>query len=46
MSQHIAELTRRGHEAFNRRDLEAYLGLNDPAVEYTPSRWVRSWRGP
>jgi len=36
VSQEIVELTRRGHEAFNRRDLEAYLGLNDPDVEFTP----------
>ena len=32
MSQEDAELYRRGIEAFNRRDLEAFLALADPDV--------------
>jgi ketosteroid isomerase-like protein len=36
MSQEDVELTRRAHDAFNRRDLAGYLALHDPDVEFTP----------
>ena len=32
MSQENVELNYRSHDAFNRRDLDAYLALNDPDV--------------
>jgi ketosteroid isomerase-like protein len=35
MSQENAELARRAHDAFNRRDLDAFLGFMDPEVELT-----------
>lgn len=36
MSQEHAELLHRAIDAFNRRDLDAYLELMDPDVEFTP----------
>ncbi len=36
MSQGNVELTRRVMDAFARRDLDAYLALTDPKVEFTP----------
>jgi ketosteroid isomerase-like protein len=36
MSQENVELTYRGHDAFNRRDLEGFLALMDPDTEFTP----------
>jgi hypothetical protein len=36
MSQEKVELNRRVIDAFNRRDLAAYLTLTDPDVEFTP----------
>jgi ketosteroid isomerase-like protein len=35
MSQENVELTRRAYDAFNRRDLEAFLAFVDPQVEFT-----------
>jgi ketosteroid isomerase-like protein len=36
MSGENVELTHRAHDTFNRRDLEAYLALHDPDLEFTP----------
>ena len=36
MSQENVELHYRANDAFNRRDLGAYLALMDPEVEFTP----------
>ena len=36
MSREDTELTHRGHDAFNRRDLAAYLALHHPDVEFIP----------
>ena len=36
MSRENVELTYRGHDAFNRRDLHAFLALMDPDTEFTP----------
>ena len=42
MSQENVETSRRLNEAFNRRDLGAYLALNDHEVEFTPYEvWVQ-----
>jgi ketosteroid isomerase-like protein len=35
MSRENVELTRRAYEAFNRRDLEAFIAFVDPEVEFT-----------
>ena len=35
MSQENVEIVRRGFDAFNRRDLDAFLALFDPDVEFT-----------
>jgi ketosteroid isomerase-like protein len=49
MSEENVELTNRAYEAFNRRDLDAFLALVDPGVEFT-TRYMemegdRSYRG-
>ena len=42
MSQQNVESTSRVIDAFNRRDLHAYLALMDPEVEFTPYEvWVQ-----
>src|SRR4029079_7634549 len=42
MSQENVELHYRAIDAFNRRDLGAYLALNDAQVEFTPYEvWVQ-----
>jgi ketosteroid isomerase-like protein len=42
MSQENVELTHRAHDAFNRRDLDAFLALMDPHTEFTPYEvWVQ-----
>src|SRR4051795_6328944 len=42
MSQENVELHYRAIDAFNRRDLAAYLALMDPEVEFTPYEvWVQ-----
>jgi ketosteroid isomerase-like protein len=46
MSQENVELNYRSHDAFNRRDLDAYLALNDPDVEFTPYERAVEGSGP
>jgi ketosteroid isomerase-like protein len=46
MSAGNVELTYRSHDAFNRRDLDAFLALNDPGVEFTPYERVIEGLGP
>jgi ketosteroid isomerase-like protein len=42
MSQENVELQHRAVDAFNRRDLDAYLALQHPDVEFTPYEvWVQ-----
>jgi hypothetical protein len=42
MSQENVELAHRAIDAFNRRDLSAYLALHDAEVEFTPYEvWVQ-----
>jgi ketosteroid isomerase-like protein len=36
MSREDFETVRRGHDTFNRRDLDAYLDTCDPEMEFTP----------
>jgi len=36
MSQENVELVHQTIEAFNRRDLDAFLALTDPGIEFTP----------
>jgi hypothetical protein len=36
MSQENVERVYRAMDAFNRRDLDAFLALADPSVEFTP----------
>ena len=36
MSRENVELTYRAHDAFNRRDLQAFLALMHPDTEFTP----------
>ena len=40
------ELIQRAFEAFNRRDLDAFLELMDPGVEFTPYERVLEGLGP
>jgi ketosteroid isomerase-like protein len=45
MSDRNVDLARQGMDAFNRRDLKAYLALMDPGVELTPYEvWVQGGR--
>jgi ketosteroid isomerase-like protein len=46
MSQENVELVRGGHDTFNHRDLEAYLALHDPDVEFTPYERAVEGLGP
>jgi ketosteroid isomerase-like protein len=46
MSQENVELVRRGHETFNRRDLDAYLATSDTNVEFTPYERAIEGLGP
>jgi ketosteroid isomerase-like protein len=42
MSEENVELTHQGHDAFNRRDLDAFLALMHPETEFTPYEvWVQ-----
>src|SRR6476659_8621522 len=43
MSQENVELHRRVNELFNQRDLDAFLALMDPNVEFTP--YARAMEG-
>ena len=46
MSQENVELHRRGIEAFNQRDLDGFLALMDPNVEFTPYERALERPGP
>src|SRR5919106_817432 len=46
MSQENVEIVRRGHETFNQRDLDAYLAVHDPDVEFTPYERAIEGLGP
>jgi len=46
MSQENVEIVRRAHDAFNRRDLDAYLALHDPDEEFTPYERAIEGLGP
>ena len=46
MSQENVELVRRGHDAFNERDLDAYLATHDPQIEFTPYERAIEGLGP
>jgi ketosteroid isomerase-like protein len=46
MSEENVEIVRAGHETFNRRDLDAYLAVTDPDVEFTPYERVIEGLGP
>ncbi|MGI9019211.1 MAG: nuclear transport factor 2 family protein [Solirubrobacterales bacterium] len=46
MSQENVELTYQMHDAFNRRDLDAFLARTDPNVEFTPYGRAVEGRGP
>jgi ketosteroid isomerase-like protein len=45
MSQENVDQARRGYDAFNRRDLDAFLALMDPEVEFT-TRFAQMEGGP
>src|SRR5438876_12173136 len=46
MSQENVELLRQAIDAFNRRDLDAYLATQDPGVEFTPYERAVEGLGP
>jgi ketosteroid isomerase-like protein len=46
MSQENVELNYQSHDAFNRRDLEGFLALNDPDVQFTPYERAIEGLGP
>jgi len=46
MSQENVELLHQAIDAFNRRDLDAYLALQDPDVEFTPYERALEGLGP
>jgi ketosteroid isomerase-like protein len=46
MSQETVELTYRANDAFNRRDLEAFLELHDPDAELIPYERALEGLGP
>jgi ketosteroid isomerase-like protein len=46
MSRENVELTQRAVAAFNRRDLDAYLALQHPGVEFTPYERAMEGLGP
>ena len=46
MSHENVELNYRSHDAFNRRDLDAFLALHDPDVQFTPYERVIEGLGP
>ena len=46
MSQENVELNYQSHDAFNRRDLDAFLALHDPDVQFTPYERVIEGLGP
>src|SRR4051812_48929685 len=46
MSQENVELSHRANECFNSRDLDAFLALMDPSVEFTPYERAIQGLGP
>jgi hypothetical protein len=46
MSRENVELLHQAIDTFNRRDLHAYLALNDPDVEFTPYERAMEGLGP
>ena len=46
MSEENVEVVRRGHDTFNRRDLDAYLASCDPEMEFTPYERAVEGLGP
>jgi len=46
VSQENVELNYRSHDAFNRRDLEAFLALQDSGVQFTPYERAVEGLGP
>jgi ketosteroid isomerase-like protein len=46
MSRECLEIVRRGHDTFNSRDLDAYLGTCDPEIEFTPYERAIEGLGP
>jgi ketosteroid isomerase-like protein len=46
MSRENVELLHQAIDAFNRRDLDAYLALQDPEVEFTPYERALEGLGP
>jgi ketosteroid isomerase-like protein len=46
MSRENPEVVRRGHDVFNERDLDAYLALHDPDVEFTTYERALEGAGP
>jgi hypothetical protein len=46
MSRENVELLHQAIDTFNRRDLEGYLALNDPDVEFTPYERALEGLGP
>ena len=46
MSRENVEAVDRVFDAYNRRDLGAFLGLMDPEVEFTPYERALEGRGP
>jgi ketosteroid isomerase-like protein len=47
MSQANVDVARRAFDAFNRRDLQAFVAVTDPEVDFTPfaGEWVGSFHG-
>ena len=46
MSRENVEVVRRGHDTFNKRDLETYLSLHVPNVDFTPYERAIEGLGP
>jgi ketosteroid isomerase-like protein len=46
MSQENVEIVRGGHDTFNQRDLDGYLALHGPDVEFTPYERAIEGLGP
>jgi ketosteroid isomerase-like protein len=46
MSQENVEIVCEGHDTFNRRDLEGYLAVCDPDMEFTPYERAVEGLGP
>lgn len=46
MSRQNVEIVRRGHDIFNQRDLEGYLAVHDPDLEFTTYERAMEGAGP